>query len=186
MNVISTISLLLKFGLSKFRRSWIFQQVAIPAFLHVFLSAKGVRHAKRAWLQPNGCLSCPNSMGLVHSTRVLSGLLYCHQAACPAVELCTNIINRNIQLVCESNTNASGALRALDEDLVILGVVDLSYNIYCCHSGNCSFVKQSTLSTRWAPHSTPLGVCLFKLLDQQHKNPSWLQLLHFLQQLSVR
>jgi len=35
------------------------------------------------------CLSCPNSMGLIRLTRFLSGLLYCQQAACPAVELCT-------------------------------------------------------------------------------------------------
>ena len=35
------------------------------------------------------CLSCPNSMGLIRLTRFLSGLLYCQQVACPAVELCT-------------------------------------------------------------------------------------------------
>ena len=50
------------------------------------------------------CLSCPNSMVLVLTSkaggcRLFSGLLYWKNPACPAVELCTKRVNRKYEVV---------------------------------------------------------------------------------------
>jgi hypothetical protein len=85
--------------------------------------------------------------------------------------------------MCEGYPNATGALGTFDKNLVVFCCMCLSDDTYSSHSRDSSFIKESALAASRATDSTPLGVGFFKLLDQQHRNPSFWQLLHFLQQL---
>ena len=82
----------------KFRRLRIFELITIPFLLHKTLSAfkrKGMQkeHDKHSLKAVCHALPRGSSFSPIYGGyRLLSGLLYCHQAACPAVELCTNII----------------------------------------------------------------------------------------------
>ena len=88
--------------------------------------------------------------------------------------------------MCEGYPNATGALGTLDENLIVFCGMCFSDDTYCSHFRNSCFIKEPALAASSAPGCTPLGVGFFKLLDHQHRNPSFLQLLHFLQQLWVQ
>ena len=86
----------------------------------------------------------------------------------------------------ESYPNATGALGTLNKNLIVFCGMRLSDNIYRSHFRNSRFIKEPALAASGAADSTPLGVGFFKLLDQQHRIPSFWQLLHFLQQRWVQ
>ena len=88
--------------------------------------------------------------------------------------------------MCEGYPNTTGALGTLDKNLIVFCSMCLSNDTNCSHFRNSRFIKESALAASRAPDCTPLGVGFFKLLDQQHRNPSFWQLLHFLQQLWVQ
>ena len=88
--------------------------------------------------------------------------------------------------MCEGYPNATGALGAFNKNLVVFCCMCLSDDTYRSHFRNSRFIEEPALATSRAPDCTPLGVGFFKLLDQQHRNPSVWQLLHFLQQLWVQ
>jgi len=86
-------------------------------------------------------------------------------------------------LVCEGHPDTPGTLGALDKNLIVFGGMGLPNDTNSGHFCNSSFIKESALTAGGTSDGTPLGVGLFKLLDQQHRNPSFWQLSHFFRQL---